>query len=103
MEKQEQYAKAKWAETLGVSTSGYYDWLKERDERKAKEDHMRKKVIELFHEEGEGPTVPNGSAAVCAGMGTRPPTGSSSGSWRRKALNQATAGVDSCRSCVTNA
>jgi len=27
-----QYAKTKWAEKLGVSTSGYYTWIHERDQ-----------------------------------------------------------------------
>lgn len=65
MEKQELYAKAKWAEILGVSTSGYYDWLKEREERKAKDDYVRKKVIELFREEGEGTY---GAERICGCM-----------------------------------
>ena len=31
MEAQDKYAKAKWAEILGVSTSGYYTWRHERE------------------------------------------------------------------------
>ena len=54
METQKQYAKSKWAKSLGVSTSGYYNWLKEREQRREKEDKLRRKVIELFHQEGEG-------------------------------------------------
>jgi len=52
MESQERYAKAKWAEVLGVSTSGYYKWLNERDHRKEQDDAIRNKVLDLFCNEG---------------------------------------------------
>ena len=54
MEQQEQHAKAKWAETLGVSTSGYYDWLKDRENRAARDQKIRQIVIDLFRLEGNG-------------------------------------------------
>ena len=54
IEIQENYAKAKWAKTLGVSTSGYYGWLREREDRAAKKEQLRQLVIKLFHEEGQG-------------------------------------------------
>lgn len=53
MEQQDQHAKQKWAKVLGVSTSGYYTWLQERDVRKAREDALRDTVKRLFHEEGK--------------------------------------------------
>ena len=49
-----QHAKAKWAETLGVSTSGYYDWLKDRENRAARDQKIRQIVIDLFRLEGNG-------------------------------------------------
>jgi transposase InsO family protein len=49
----------------GVSTSGYYDWLKEREQRREKEDKMCKKVIELFHQEGKGTY---GAERICGCM-----------------------------------
>ena len=65
MEQQDQYAKAKWAETLGVSTSGYYDWLKDREQRQERDERVRRKIIELFHQEGEGTY---GAALICGCM-----------------------------------
>ena len=54
MEDQERYSKVKWAETLGVSTSGYYTWIKERKRRKEREEAIRNKVLKLFWKEGKG-------------------------------------------------
>lgn len=65
MEQQDQYAKAKWAETLGVSTSGYYDWLKDREQRQERDERVRRKIIELFHQEGEGTY---GAERICGCM-----------------------------------
>lgn len=53
IEKEKQYAKKKWAEKLGVSTSGYYTWLNERKERQESDEALRSKVITVFSE-GEG-------------------------------------------------
>jgi len=47
------YAKAKWAEKLGVSTSGYYTWLHDRNQRQAADEARRRKVISVFRE-GQG-------------------------------------------------
>jgi putative transposase len=46
-------ARTKWAEKLGVSTSGYYAWLNERKRRQADDDARRGKVIAVFNE-GQG-------------------------------------------------
>jgi putative transposase len=54
MEQQNQHATAKWAKTLGVSTSGYYDWKKDRENRVAKDQKTRQIVIDLFQGEGQG-------------------------------------------------
>ena len=54
MEKQILHAKVKWADILGVSTSGYYDWRRERNQRKERYEVIRRKVLELFREEGRG-------------------------------------------------
>lgn len=53
MNTETKYAKAKWAEKLGVSTSGYYTWLHERKCRQAAADIRREKVIAVFNE-GQG-------------------------------------------------
>lgn len=54
MEQQKQHATAKWAKTLGVSTSGYYDWKNDCENRKARDQKTRQIVIALFREEGQG-------------------------------------------------
>jgi putative transposase len=54
MEQQERHAIAKWAKSLGVSTSGYYAWIKNRGERAARDQEVRRIVKDLFHEEGQG-------------------------------------------------
>ncbi len=46
-------ARAKWAEKLGVSTSGYYAWLNERKRRQVDDDTRRGKIIAVF-KEGQG-------------------------------------------------
>lgn len=53
MEEEPHYAKVKWAKTLGVSTSGYYTWLEERDTRVPRKDQLRDDVKRIF-KEGEG-------------------------------------------------
>jgi len=53
MEKETHYAKVKWAEKLGVSASGYYTWLQEREQRQKAQEALEDRVIALF-EEGEG-------------------------------------------------
>jgi len=53
MEKETHYAKAKWAEKLGVSASGYYTWRQEREERQRAQTALEDRVVALF-EEGEG-------------------------------------------------
>lgn len=65
MEQQKQYAKAKWAKTLGVSTSGYYDWLKNRERRAEWDQQLRKTVINLFKDEGHGTY---GAERICGCM-----------------------------------
>ncbi len=54
MEHQNQHATAKWAKTLGVSTSGYYDWKRDRENRAARDQEKRRVVLDLFHDEGQG-------------------------------------------------
>jgi hypothetical protein len=61
MEKETHYAKAKWAEKLGVSASGYYTWRQEREERQKAQTALEDRVIALF-EEGEGTY---GAARIC--------------------------------------
>jgi putative transposase len=53
MERENRYAKTKWAKELGVSTSGYYTWLHERKRRQEAKQVIKRKVISLF-QEGEG-------------------------------------------------
>lgn len=53
MEKETHYAKAKWAEKLGVSTSGYYAWLKDRNRRQKAQKTLVDRVKSIFNE-GEG-------------------------------------------------
>ena len=48
VESQDKYAKAKWAEIMGVSTSGYYTWLHERESRQQKRKVLSQKVISIF-------------------------------------------------------
>lgn len=44
----------KWAEKLGVSTSGYYTWLQDRERRQeAQQVLVDRRVISIF-KEGEG-------------------------------------------------
>ena len=50
MEQQETHAKAKWAQTLGVSKSGYYAWLETREERQERDQAREKKVLEVYEE-----------------------------------------------------
>jgi putative transposase len=53
MNTENKYARAKWAEKLGVSTSGYYAWLHGRKRRRAADDTRREKVIAVFND-GQG-------------------------------------------------
>ncbi|HHU23408.1 MAG TPA: IS3 family transposase [Clostridiales bacterium] len=53
MNTETKYARAKWAEKLGVSTSGYYTWLHGRKRRRVADDARREKVIAVFNE-GQG-------------------------------------------------
>ena len=53
MKSETKYAKTKWAEKLGVSTSGFYAWQHDHNRRKTSGDALRKKVISVF-EEGQG-------------------------------------------------
>lgn len=50
MEEEPHYAKAKWAKTLGVSPSGYYTWIQERDSRTPRKDQLREDVKRVFWE-----------------------------------------------------
>jgi putative transposase len=53
MNTESKYAKTKWAEKLGVSTSGFYTWLHERKQRREAAEILRKKVIDVFYD-GQG-------------------------------------------------
>ena len=53
MEKETHYARAKWADKLGVSVSGYYTWLQEREQRQKDQTALEDRVVTIF-EEGEG-------------------------------------------------
>lgn len=48
IEKQKKYAKAKWAEILGASTSGYYTWMQERETRQQKREYLGQKILTVF-------------------------------------------------------
>lgn len=48
IEKQKKYAKAKWAEILGVSTSAYYTWMQERESRQQKREYLGQKILRVF-------------------------------------------------------
>lgn len=50
MNEEPKYARMKWAKELGVSTSGYYTWLDERNRRKEADILLRRKVISVFKE-----------------------------------------------------
>lgn len=50
---EETYAKSKWADILGVSSSGYYSWLKEHNTRVSRNDQLRPLIIQVF-KEGQG-------------------------------------------------
>ena len=50
---QNDYSVAKWAEYFKISTSGYYEWLNNREDRQKRYDEYTKKVLDIF-EEGEG-------------------------------------------------
>ncbi len=64
---EEPYAKSKWAKALGVSTSGYYSWLKERDNRVSRCDKLRPFVLQIF-KEGRGVY---GAERICGILRTR--------------------------------
>lgn len=53
MNRKTKYARAQWADKLGVSASGYYAWRNERKHRQADDDTRRKKVIAVFND-GQG-------------------------------------------------
>jgi len=40
----------KWAEKLGVSASGYYTWLQEREQRQKAQEALEDRVIALFED-----------------------------------------------------
>ena len=63
MKSEPQYARAKWAKKLGVSTSGYYTWEKERHKRQSAEAERREKVIKVF-QEGQGVYGPERICAI---------------------------------------
>ena len=65
IEQQDQHATRKWAKVLGVSTSGYYTWRKEHEQRAAREEKIREKVKDLFHHEGKGTY---GAERICGCM-----------------------------------
>ena len=53
MEKETHYAKTKWADKLGGSTSGYSTWLQEHERRQEAKQVLADRVISIF-KEGEG-------------------------------------------------
>lgn len=53
MDERDDYSKAKWANMLGVSRSGYYTWKRDRQTRQARQEARERMVIEVF-EEGKG-------------------------------------------------
>jgi len=65
IEQQDQHATRKWAMVLGVSTSGYYTWRKDREQRAAREERIREKVKDLFDREGKGTY---GAERICGCM-----------------------------------
>ncbi len=65
MEQQEDHAKAKWAEILGVSTSGYYSHLKTRGQQHDELQKIRDKVKTVFEKDGKGAY---GATRICGCM-----------------------------------
>lgn len=53
MAQQERYARAKWADILNVSKSGYYSWSKEWERRRIGHSARTEEVLRIF-EEGAG-------------------------------------------------
>jgi len=53
MGEQPEHPKAKWAQILGVSRSGYYTWINEREQRIAAREQKTQDVIRIF-QAGEG-------------------------------------------------
>ena len=53
MHTQSGHSLVKWAETMGVSRSGYYNWLHMRDGRKTRKDAYEDRVKRAF-EDGQG-------------------------------------------------
>jgi putative transposase len=53
MEKEQKHSKAKWASIIGVSRSGYYSWLRERELRKARLEAYEARVKQIF-DDGRG-------------------------------------------------
>jgi hypothetical protein len=51
---EESYAKPWWAKALGLSTSGNYGWLKERDSQINRKEELRPYCIQVFKEDREG-------------------------------------------------
>lgn len=50
---------------MGVSISGYYTWLTDRERREERDKKIRQKVIEIFEEEGQGTY---GAGRICGCM-----------------------------------
>lgn len=50
MFEQTEYPEIKWAETLGVSRSGYYAWKRAREERMEQEEKYIELVKNIFRE-----------------------------------------------------
>lgn len=67
MRKQTRYAKAKWAKVLGVSRSGYYTWLDEKDARESRQQMKVQKILNVY-KEGEGHY---GAERICGIIRTR--------------------------------
>ena len=53
MEKVQGHSKAKWADIIGVSRSGYYSWLRERGTRRVHLESYEARVKQAF-EDGQG-------------------------------------------------
>ena len=50
IETHEEHAVVKWAQYFGVSTSGYYDWVRDRRDRNARYQSYGDEVESIFHD-----------------------------------------------------
>jgi hypothetical protein len=78
------YAKRKWAEKLGVSTSGYYKWRYDRHRRQAV-DELGVRKLKLCSAKVKVFMASTGFVAFSGVMVARHPIRSLNASWRKKA------------------